>query len=182
MKNKVALIMIVLFPYFAIGSIFLSLATLANSEESLASQFFFLSPFVFISVIPLFLLATSVLAIRALYRNLKEGTDAQKLLWQTLLIKLLHLPGYVILLIVIAVVFNPFLMILIPLIFFIGISTMVFGGLFGVSAVQILRREGKLSSVSSIAFSLMQFILVMDIGSLIFLLWRQRRYSEDSGQ
>lgn len=172
MKSKAALIMIVLFPYLAVALIVLCLMGLMNFENPLIQDFMFFIPIIFILLNALLFIGTFVIVLRAMYRSFREYTDPKKLLLHTLLIKLLHLPAYGILFFMSAAAMNPFLMILIPIFLFVAGSSMTFGGLIGLSAVQVARSEGEISLSSSILFSILQFFPGADVLSGIFLMIR----------
>ncbi|MDO4720240.1 MAG: hypothetical protein Q4A78_06225 [Peptostreptococcaceae bacterium] len=169
MKSKAALIMIVLFPYLSIALIVLCLMGLMNFENPLVQEFMFFVPIIFILLNTLLFIGTLMIVLRMMYRSFRKYADLKKLLLHTLLIKLLHLPAYGILFFMSAAAMNPFLMILIPIFLFVAGSSMTFGGLIGLSAVQSARSAGEITLPSSILFSILQFLPGADVLSAIFL-------------
>lgn len=174
-KKRVLPILLIIIPYVCIIS-YVAGAVIAIINETMVTGIFEVAVFIPLGALIVIGIANAVYAILMV----RHGTPSHELLFWDMLLKLCHIPFYVLIFIfgvVMVLVPMGFLtaFLLIPLDYSILLSSSV----YGICGLVQARRENRLSERAAVVNGVLHFLFCADVVSAVYSYWKGRPGTEN---
>lgn len=164
MKKNLPFISIILFPYFV------AFALICIFTGTFMNTVFNNNIFMLLAALFLLYFVALACAIYVFIRGLTKKQDAHEILRINMLIKLVHIPAYLLIFVVgVICTITIFTIVITVLLMILDVMTIVLSGLVGLSGVIVSFKEKKISAGRAVLHGMLQFVYCGDIISSIVL-------------